>query len=73
VGAEAISVAEEIFRLDGVDVRVLRSEITTRQAFVLGPTVGKTVITYEPEGKAAAEIRQLAQEIATCLDSSAAA
>jgi cellulose biosynthesis protein BcsQ len=70
---EALSVAEEVFRIDGVDVRVMRSEITTRQAFVLAPTVGKSVITYEPEGKAAAEIRSLAEEIAKCLQSNAAA
>jgi chromosome partitioning protein len=66
-GAEALSVAEEIFKIDGVDVQVLRSEVTTRQAFVLSPTVGKTVTSYEPEGKAAGEIRSLAEEIAICL------
>jgi|SRR5579871_4430676 len=66
-GAEALSVAEDIFRIEGVDVQVLRSEITTRQAFVLAPTVGTTVTKYEPEGKAAAEIRSLAEEIAKCL------
>jgi chromosome partitioning protein len=66
-GNEAISVAEDIFRIDGVDVTVLRSEITTRQAFVLAPTVGKTVTSYEPQGKAAGEIRNLAEEIAKCL------
>jgi chromosome partitioning protein len=71
-GAEAISVAEEIFSVDGVDVEVLRSELTTRQAFVLAPTVGKTVTSYEPEGKAAAEIRSLAEEIAKCLQTTAA-
>ena len=71
-GAEALSVAEEIFRIDGVDVQVLRSEVTTRQAFVLSPTVGKTVTSYEPEGKAAGEIRSLAEEIAKCLQASAA-
>jgi len=71
-GAEAFSVAEEIFRIDGVDVQVLRSEVTTRQAFVLSPTVGKTVTSYEPEGKAAGEIRSLAEEIAKCLQATAA-
>jgi cellulose biosynthesis protein BcsQ len=71
-GAEALSVAEEIFRIDGVDVQVLRSEVTTRQAFVLAPTVGKTVTSYEPEGKAAGEIRSLAEEIAKCLQATAA-
>ena len=72
-GAEALSVAEEVFKVDGLDVQVLRTEITTRQAFVLAPTVGKTVTTYEPEGKAAAEIRSLAEEIAKCLQANAVA
>jgi chromosome partitioning protein len=72
-GAEAVTVAEEVFRIDGVDVQVLRSEVTTRQAFVLAPTVGKTVTAYEPKGKAAGEIRNLAQEIARCLQGNEAA
>ncbi len=72
-GAEALSVAEEIFRIEGVDVKVLKTEITTRQAFVLAPTVGKTVTTYESTGKAAAEIRNLAEEIAKCLEVTVAA
>ncbi|MCC7237512.1 MAG: ParA family protein [Bryobacterales bacterium] len=72
-GAEALSVAEEVFRIEGVDVQVLRSEITTRQAFVLAPTTGQTVTTYESSGKAAAEIRNLAEEIAKCLQANEAA
>src|SRR5687767_2494299 len=72
-GTEALSVAEEIFRIDGVDVQVLRSEVTTRQAFVLAPTVGMTVTGYEPEGKAAGEIRSLAEEIARCLQTNVVA
>lgn len=72
-GAEALSVAEDLFQLEGVDVKVLRSEITTRQSFVLAPTVGMTVTSYEPEGKAAIEIRNLAEEIGKCLQTNAAA
>jgi len=72
-GAEALSVAEEVFQVDGLAVQVLRTEVTTRQAFVLAPTLGKTVTTYEPEGKAATEIRGLAEEIAKCLQTSAVA
>ena len=72
-GEEALSVAEDVFRVDGVAVQVLRTEVTARQAFVLAPTVGKTVTTYEPEGKAATEIRNLAEEIAKCLQTSAVA
>jgi chromosome partitioning protein len=72
-GAEALAVAEDVFQVDGLAVQVLRSEVTTRQAFVLAPTLGKTVTTYEPEGKAAAEIRSLAEEIAKCLQTTAVA
>jgi chromosome partitioning protein len=72
-GAEALAVAEDVFQVDGLAVQVLRTEVTTRQAFVLAPTLGKTVTTYEPEGKAAAEIRSLAEEIAKCLQTSAVA
>ena len=72
-GAEALSVAEELFKIEGVSVKVLQSEITTRQAFVLAPTVGMTITAYEPDGKAAAEIRNLAEEIAQCLQTTAAA
>lgn len=66
-GAEAISVAQEVFQIEGVDVHVLQSELTTRQAFVLAPTVGKTVTNYEPNGKAASEVRSLAQELANAI------
>jgi chromosome partitioning protein len=72
-GAEALAVAEEVFHVDGMAVQVLRTEVTTRQAFVLAPTLGKTVTTYEPEGKAAAEIRGLAEELAKCLQTNAVA
>src|SRR4051794_25686090 len=72
-GAEALMVANEVFQMEGVDVRVLQTEITTRQAFVLAPTLGETVVTYEPGGKAAAEIRSLAEEIGKCLQTTAAA
>lgn len=70
-GAEALAVAEDVFQVDGLEVQVLRTEVTTRQAFVLAPTLGKTVTTYEPAGKAAAEIRSLAEEIAKCLQTTA--
>jgi len=66
-GGEAISVAKEVFQIEGVDVQVLQSELTTRQAFVLAPTVGKTVTNYEPNGKAAIEVRSLAQELANAI------
>jgi chromosome partitioning protein len=72
-GMEALAVAEEVFQIEGVDVRVLRSEVTTRQAFVMAPTVGQTVTAYEPGGKAALEIKNLAEEIAQCLQATAAA
>jgi cellulose biosynthesis protein BcsQ len=69
---EALSVDEEVFQVDGLDIRVLQTEVTARQAFVLAPTLGKTVTEYEPNGKAAAEIRSLSEEIGRCLQGSAA-
>ena len=72
-GSEALAVAEAVFQIDGADVRVMRSEVTTRQAFVLSPTTGQTVVNYEPDGKAATEMRNLAEEIAQCLQATAAA
>ena len=72
-GTEALAVAEDVFQVDGLAVEILRTEITTRQAFVLAPTLGKTVTSYEPGGKAATEIRGLAEEIAKCLQTSAVA
>jgi chromosome partitioning protein len=72
-GEEAVSVAQDLFQIDGVNVRVLQTEVTTRQAFVLAPTVGQTVCTYEPGGKAAAEIRNLTEEISACLQTTAGA
>lgn len=71
-GEEALSVAEDLFKIEGVNVKVLQTEVTTRQAFVLAPTVGQTVCTYEPSGKAAAEIRNLTEEISACLQATAA-
>jgi hypothetical protein len=65
-GSEALSVAAELFKIDGADVRA------ARQPFVLAPTVGLTVTGYEPHGEAAAETRTLAQEIAQCLRATAA-
>ena len=72
IGDEALSVAQEIFQIEGVNVKVLQSEVTTRQAFVQAPMVGKTVTNYEPAGKAAAEIRAVAEELAQCLMNAAA-
>jgi chromosome partitioning protein len=72
-GDEALSVAEDVFQVEGVAVKVLRTEVTSRQAFVVAPTLGKTVTNYEPTGKAATEIRSLAEEIAKCLQTTAVA
>ena len=66
-GAEARSVAGEIFRAEGVDVQVLKTELTTLQAFILAPVNGLTVTSYEPKGNAAEQIRSLAEELAECL------
>jgi chromosome partitioning protein len=66
-GSEAKEVAREIFQVDGVDMAVLETELTTLQAYVMAPVNGQTVTSYEPNGKAAEQIRALAEELAECL------
>ena len=44
-GTEALSVAEEVFRVDGVAVRVLRTEVTDPSSFCLGSHCGEN--SYE--------------------------
>lgn len=66
-GLEAKAVTRDIFQIEGVDLKVLNTELTTLQAYVLAPVEGKTVTSFEPKGKAAEQIRSLAEELAECL------
>jgi len=66
-GAEARAVAMDIFQAEGVNVQVLKAELTTLQAFIMAPVNGQTVSSYEPKGNAAEQIRAVAEELAQCL------
>lgn len=72
LGAEAKEVARELFTTDGVDIRVMESELCARQAFAEAPSTGMTVVDYEPDSKASEEIRSLTEEVLACLSQNAA-
>lgn len=54
-----------------MEVDVLRTRLVQRQAFVHSLNAGLAAPEYQPRGKAAAEIRALADEIAAILDAAA--
>jgi chromosome partitioning protein len=63
LGEQARAGAAEYF--DGLTV--FETEICQRQAFAESPSVGRSILTYDPESKAAGEIRRLTQEVIECL------
>lgn len=67
LGQEAALLANELFQVEGVNIRVLKNEICTRQTFAQSPLEGKTVIDFEPNSKAAEEIRMITEELVQCL------
>lgn len=73
LGAEARAAAEQIFAVEGMNIRVLETEICTRQTYAEAPSAGKVVVDYDPESKASEEIRRLTQEVLECLNQMTAA
>jgi chromosome partitioning protein len=67
LGNEASAFAADLFQLDGVNIRVLKSEICTRQTFAQSPLEGKVVVDFDPASKAAEEIRTVTEELVQCL------
>jgi chromosome partitioning protein len=63
LGQQARAGAAEYF--DGLTV--LNTEICHRQAFAESPSVGRSILTYDSDSKAAEEIRRLTQEVIECL------
>jgi cellulose biosynthesis protein BcsQ len=63
LGQQARAGAAEYF--DGLSV--LTTEICHRQAFAESPSVGRSILTYDSDSKAAEEIRRLTQEVIECL------
>lgn len=72
LGGEAKEVARELFCADGVDIRVMDTELCARQAFAEAPSTGTTVVDYDPNSKAAEEIRALTEEVLACLSQNVA-
>lgn len=68
LGAEAHAAAEAIFSAEGIPIRILETEICSRQPFAEAPAVGQSVLDYAPRSKASAEIQELAKEILECLN-----
>jgi chromosome partitioning protein len=67
LGAEARAAAEQIFISEGMSIRVLETEICTRQTYAESPSAGSTVIDYAPSSKASDEIQSLTKEVLECL------
>ena len=67
LGDEAAGLAADLFKVEGVNIRVLKAEVCTRQAFAQSPLSGQVVVDFDPTSKAADEIRQLTEELVECL------
>lgn len=72
LGAEAKAVARELFAAEGVEVRVLETELCARQAYAEAPSRGMTVVDYDPGSRASEEVRLLTEEVLACLSQNAA-
>jgi len=72
LGAEAHAAAEAIFTAERMPIRVLNTEICSRQTFAEAPAVGQAVIDYAPLSKASVEMRKLAEEVLKCLNQTGA-
>lgn len=67
LGDEALALAADLFKVEGVNIRVLKTEVCTRQSFAQSPLSGQVVIDFDPNSKAAQEIRDLTEELVQCL------
>jgi chromosome partitioning protein len=70
---EARAAAERFFKVEGVDLEVLRCEIGNRTDFAASAALGQTVLTYAPNSAATREVLELTKEVLACLAQSAAA
>lgn len=65
--------AAGFFAIEGLDVKVLETEIYDRIVYAEAPATGQTVIDYAPGSKAAEEVAALTREVIECLSASAQA
>jgi chromosome partitioning protein len=64
---DARDAASGFFQADGLDIRVLATEIGARSALAESSGVGQTILHYAGGSVAAYEIRKLTEEVITCL------
>ena len=64
---EGREAAAGFFAIEGVDVRVLETEIFDRIVYAEAPATGQTVLDYAPGSKAADEVMALTKEVIECL------
>jgi chromosome partitioning protein len=70
---DARQAALSFFDLEGLDVRLLETEIFDRIIYAEAPATGKTVLDYAPGSKAAEEVTALTKEVIECLSANAQA
>jgi chromosome partitioning protein len=71
LGRDAKAAAEEFFRMDGLEIRIMKTEIGARSEFAEAAGYGKTVLSFRSGGLGALEIRRLTEEIIGCLTTTA--
>jgi chromosome partitioning protein len=64
---EARAAAAAFFKMDGINLSVLQTEIGNRTAFAESSVRGQTVLDYAPGSRAAEEVGELTKEIIECL------
>jgi chromosome partitioning protein len=63
LGEQARAGASEYFE----GLPIFTTEVCHRQAFAESPSVGRSILTYDSNSKAAGEVRRLTQEVIECL------
>jgi chromosome partitioning protein len=67
LGRDARTAAQTFFETDGVEIKVLNTEIGARSALAESAGVGANIFTYASGSLAALEFRNLTEEIIECL------
>jgi chromosome partitioning protein len=67
IGRDARNAALKFFQDEALNIQILHTEIGSRTALAESAGVGKTILEYASGSIAALEIRQLTEEIITCL------
>ncbi len=70
LGRDARAVALEYFAADGLNIRVMNTELGARSAFAESSALGKSILGYASGAVAAHEIRMLTEEVISCLSTS---